>query len=113
MERAKNFIKNLQDSDDLTKKKWLVIFTAFTMVVVLAFWSVYFSYRIKDVNALEAQSASPSFSEVFNAGLKILGADVLSKFKILTGDSQTLNTSGKDFKFNVENLEPIKPKQLP
>ena len=113
MEEAKNFIKNLQNSDDLTKKKWLVIFTAITMAVVIAFWSVYISFRIKDVNALEVQNTSPSFSEVFNAGLKILGAETYSKFQALIGNHQFLNTSGKDFKFNVENLEPVKPKQLP
>ncbi|MDP3999804.1 MAG: hypothetical protein Q8P76_04445 [bacterium] len=113
MEKAGNFIQNLQDADEPTRKKWLIIFTAITMVIVIAFWSVYISYRIQDVNALEAQKDSPSFSEIFNSGLKILGAETMSKFKALMGDSQYLNTSGKDFKFTVENLEPVAPKQLP
>ena len=113
MERTGNFIQNLQNSDEPTRKKWLIILTAVTMVIVIGFWSVYINYRIQDVNALEAQKDAPSFSEVFNSGLKILGAETMSKFKALMGDSQYLNTTGKDFKFTVENLEPVKPQQLP
>lgn len=113
MERTNNFIKDLQNADEITRKKWLAIFTVITMAVVIGFWSVYISYRIQDVNALNAQKDTPSFSEVFNSGLKILGAETMSKFKVLIGDSQYLNTSGKDFKFTVENLNPVTPRQLP
>lgn len=110
--KVRNFIRNLQEADRETKKRWLVGSTLITGLVIVSFWAVYVSFSIKSLRAVEAENSEPSFSEVFFNGLKVVKDEAFAKLQELSGQMKFLGLSGANLNFVVEGLEEVRPKKL-
>jgi len=74
----KKFIDNLQKSDEATKKKWLVVLSILSMMVIIALWLVYLnltvpkmppvgeSPKIEEQKAGFFETLKAGFNSVFN-----------------------------------------------
>ncbi|MEK7634670.1 MAG: hypothetical protein AAB396_02210 [Patescibacteria group bacterium] len=86
-EKLKNKLKQIQESDEATKKKWLIIMTAVAMIIVISLWLVYINYSIKSVNdeavaiKTEKLESETDFLEVFKKGLSVVGNSAKEKIK--------------------------------
>lgn len=84
-EKLKNKLKQIQESDEATKKKWLIIMTAAAMVIVIGLWLVYINYSIKsvdnDIAEINLEKSETAFLEVFKKGLSVVGSSVKEKIK--------------------------------
>ena len=69
---VKNFIIKIRSSDERTRKKWLYIFTAGAMVIVLAIWLLYarFSFGLFTAPEPAITGQQTGFFAVFKTGLK-------------------------------------------
>mgnify|MGYP001609823234 FL=1 len=86
-EKLKNKLKQIQESDEATKKKWLIIMTAATMIMVISLWLVYINYSIKSVYdgttviKVEKLESEIDFLGVFKKGLGVIGNSAKEKVK--------------------------------
>ncbi|MEE8131631.1 MAG: hypothetical protein V3T98_01120 [Candidatus Paceibacterota bacterium] len=84
----KSFILHLQNSDEATKKRWLIGVSAITMIFVISGWLVYLNYTIEKIGAPEDNEIahSTSFWQVFKTGLIITGQSIKDKTKNLISE---------------------------
>ena len=76
----KNKLNQIQESDDATKKKWLVLMSVVSMVIIVAVWLFFLSSPIKQIETKEAGVADEtSFWQVFKTGLKSVGGSSWNK----------------------------------
>lgn len=78
----RKFIAKLQNSNDTTKKIWLVVFSGISMMLVVSFWLVYLDKIVTQVSnpdgtpaiAQNSQEKSdvPGFFAIFGAGVKTI-----------------------------------------
>ncbi len=114
MQDIKNFIYQLQNSDEATKKKWLFGATAIVMIVIIALWSIYISFEVKNLGGNEtSQSKNLSFAAVFSTGFDMLDQETKQQIKELVDKTKSLIVLEKKFDFTLDTLPEIKPKQLP
>ncbi|TSC96491.1 MAG: hypothetical protein Athens071426_102 [Parcubacteria group bacterium Athens0714_26] len=107
MDRFKKFIDGLGDLDEAAKKKLLWILTPVIMVVIIALWLVYINYNVVnlggDIRSEEQKnetiSNKPSFFEVLNSGIKVVGA----KIKEIFTKNRVIDIQGNNFKFNLND----------
>lgn len=110
--KIKNFVSELQESDQETKKRWLVGSTLITGLVVISFWAVYVSFTVKGLRDAKAENSSASFSEVFFNGLKAVKDEAFEKLQELSGQMNFLGLSGANMNFVAKGLEEVQPKKL-
>ncbi|MGC9610739.1 MAG: hypothetical protein ABSE68_00755 [Minisyncoccia bacterium] len=73
------FIRNIQRSDDRTKKKWLVIFSGIGMAFIVVLWVFYLNATLPQIAAIqeststEAAAPSPSVNAPENSFLNTVG----------------------------------------
>ena len=61
-----NQLGNIQNSDEATKKRWLIVSSAIAMVLVISLWLVYINWTIKSVgDNIEKQNLEPGFWQIF------------------------------------------------
>lgn len=84
-ESLKNKLKRIQESDEATKKKWLVAMSAISMIIVIGLWLAYMNYSIKTVDKNLAETkmekSETDFWEVFKKGLSVIGNSAKDKIK--------------------------------
>jgi hypothetical protein len=73
-----NFLKSklnqIQESDETTKKRWLVLMSAVSMAIIVAVWLFFLSSPIGKIETNRDEAAEEtSFVEVFGVGLKSVG----------------------------------------
>ena len=92
-------LKQIQESNEATKKKWLIIMTAVAIIIIISLWLVYINYSIKSVNngsmAVEAEKSETGFLEIFKKGLGVVGNSAKEKiknwgYKIMGGETINL-----------------------
>ena len=117
--KIKNFFLNLQQSDEATKKRWLMILTSSSMLVVIGLWSVYINLTIQNLGE-KNQNQAPGFLETFKNGIAVLSKEAGSKTSQLMANLQaaTSRTNSiiiqpENFNAVLQDLEEIKPKKLP
>jgi len=113
------FIYKLQRSDDATKKRWITIFTAFVMFLVLIFWGVSLRTNLA-LNNYGSDDKESGFSQswpVFKNGASVVGErffdggkNLVAAFNKLLFRSQEIFP--QNLKFNNESAEPVSPKRL-
>lgn len=87
----KAFISRLQNSDEATKKRWLIVVSAITMIFVISGWMVYLNYTIEKINSIEDEIIhSTSFWQVFKTGLVITGKSIKEKTGNLVSDIRSM-----------------------
>lgn len=102
MNKLLNKLKQIQESDETTKKKWLIIMTVAAMIIVISLWLVYINYSIKSVDngvgAINLEKSETDFLEVFKKGLGVVGNSVKEKiknfgYKIMGGKTVIMESS--------------------
>lgn len=56
--RIINFFRELQNSDESTKKRWLVILSGTSMVVVVGLWLIYFSFSLERISPAQQRATA-------------------------------------------------------
>lgn len=81
------FIRKLQNSDEQTKKIWLVGLSAVSMAVVIFFWLIYFNRVVNNsaVSDNKPQKADTGFWRIMENGFSVVGGDIKTEFKNLIG----------------------------
>lgn len=119
-QRVQNFFLELQQSDRETKKRWLVILTSGSMLVVILLWAVYLNFTIEDLNAPSKKSNESGFLKTSQMGLQVISKEMGLK---LSGAAAYLNSLAKqtnsitlevaNINLILKDLESVKPKKLP
>lgn len=120
-----NFITRVQNSNEATKRFWVVAFSGTSMLLVLALWLGYLNVAIAPIpgpiqasgtrqralvtSGSEATIEKPGFFAVFAAGVKIIFDGAKEKF--LTKKDIIIKSPEQNFV--AENIEPITGARLP
>jgi len=119
LKNIQNFFLDLQQSDEATKKRWLVILTSGSMLAVVGLWSVYINLTVENL-VEKNQNQGPSFLETFKNGLAVLSKEAGSKTSQLmanlqaaTSRTNSITIQPENFNAVLKDLEEIKPKKLP
>ncbi|GEM_PF-5729856 len=122
------FIKRIQYSDQATKKRWVVIFSALSMFFVIGIWSFQLNSTIRSLTQRPAENPlvvtattdQSSFWDTFKIGLGVvgtqLGASTSRLFATINSyfhTSTSVNVQTASFNFIVQNLPTITPKTFP
>ncbi len=120
-----NFITRVQNSNEATKRFWVVAFSGTSMLLVLALWLGYLNVAIAPIpgpankglaNSQQpivknGELEKPGFFSIFAAGVKIIFDGAKEKF--LTRKDIIIKSPTTEQNFIAENLEPVKPTVLP
>lgn len=68
----KDFVTELQQLEELGKKKWLVILTAVSVFVVIFLWVLYLNATVISVNSPNFRSQFSNW-DIFKTGLSVIG----------------------------------------
>lgn len=113
------FINKIRESDNAAKKRWLIIFTAPTMLFIIIFWAFMLrsDLALSEVGAIEKKSNFAESRQVFKRGAAIIAERFKQGGSILNSalNERLLRineVSPNNLKFNSEEVEPVAPKRL-
>ena len=84
--KLKKKLAEIQNSDEQTKKRWLIGMSAIAMVIVVGLWLIYVNSTIESLGGSQEVSKSSDsigFLQVFETGLKVVGKSVKNEVKNL------------------------------
>lgn len=70
------FIEKIQNSNEATKKRWLIGASAVSMVFIITLWLVYIGFIIKPIDGEKTSTSTDEFWPVFKNGLIIARAEI-------------------------------------
>ena len=116
LKMIQSFIHKLQNSDENTKKFWLILLSSLTMAVVVGGWVTYLNLTVAGVSsqigrtaevAVEIKEDAPGIFAIFGAGVKTIYDEVrerLAKRSIIIENPQR--------NFVADEVEEIPPTKL-
>ena len=116
-----NFILKIQNSDESTKRFWLVALSGISMIVVIAFWLVYMNLTVVTVAPSQSDTAiaiensrtsAPGFFAIFGAGAKIIYDKVAEIISAQVSAKNNIVIENPERNFVLEGLTPISPTKL-
>ncbi|MBI3046271.1 MAG: hypothetical protein HYY86_01865 [Candidatus Harrisonbacteria bacterium] len=117
--KIQNFFLKLQQEDEATRKRWLIILTSGTMAVVVSLWLVYLNFTIKAL-APEPPKEEAGFFKTSANGLQIISQETALKIsqlsaylKSLANQTNSITIQPANINLILEDLETVKPKKLP
>lgn len=119
LQKINDFVAELQNKDEQTKKQWLISSTAVSMTLILILWGFYFSSTIKNLSNKESTQSRNGFGATFNQGLKVISDKIglqISKTMesaeayLKATNSVTIQPTNLEFSNSVE---PITPNKFP
>jgi len=82
LEKLKKFLNNIQNSDEATKKRWLIGASAISMVLVISLWLVYMKFSFESLaNTNQNNESSIGFWQIFKTGLKVTSTSIWHEIK--------------------------------
>lgn len=75
-----DFLKNIRESDDSIKNKWLIILSAISMVFVISVWLISLNYIIDKKNVINEENQI-GFWQIFKNGISIAENQLIYKTK--------------------------------
>lgn len=81
-EKFKNFLNNIQNSNETTKRRWLIGATAVSMVLVIGLWLIYVKSTVV-FPAGESQEATTGFWQIFKNGLVVVFNSIKENIKVI------------------------------
>lgn len=72
--KLKVFLKKIQNSDEATKKRWLIGATAVSMILVIGLWTIYINSAIKFAPESAKNQEEPiiGFWQIFKNGSMVI-----------------------------------------
>ena len=111
MSKIKNFFLNLQTKDEATKKNWLILLSAASMIVVITLWGFYVNYSIQDLREVR-ENNNPGFFQTFKNGLGVTAKELISQtgqlintLESLAKKTNSITIEPSDLK-NTQNPKP-------
>lgn len=88
-EKLKNKLQKIQESDEQTKKRWLIGLSAATMIVIIFLWLALFNFLFEKSGEIDAikQESAVNFFGTFKNGLKSIGGSVKEGIKNLKNEA--------------------------
>ena len=116
--KIKNFFLDLRQSDEETKKRWLVILTSAAMILIISFWIIYLNLTIKNLSQKEENAGQ--FWGTMKVGLGVIYQKTASELSQASANLQeilkktnSVTIQSENFQAVMPSLEEIKPKKLP
>lgn len=134
---VKKFIRDIQRSDEVRRKKWFIGGSIVSVLFILLLWVVYISIDFPTIeppisevqkNAqIEEKKTTESMFDVFGRGIKNISDDLkkqyntfkesigknFSSFKSGVQEKNTMYIQGARLNFVLDGLDPIPPTPLP
>jgi len=77
LQKIKIWLTTIQNSDEKTKRRYLIIASAITMILIISLWLIYLKSTIQGVNQETAsQTSNTQFWQIFKSGLNITGQSI-------------------------------------
>ncbi|TSC81847.1 MAG: hypothetical protein G01um101419_727 [Parcubacteria group bacterium Gr01-1014_19] len=132
MRSITNFITKVQNSDETTKRFWVVVCSSISMLLVVSLWLGYMNVTITSIpgpgglttndgrrtttNNLQlttddTEVRKPGFFAVFTAGVKIIFDEL--KERTLAKKDIMITKENQEVNFVAEGVEPIRGATLP
>jgi len=71
--KFKKLLEKIQNSDEVTKKHWLIGVTAVSMVLIIGLWLFYIKFTMESItNTAKEQESVVGFWQIFKNGLTIV-----------------------------------------
>jgi hypothetical protein len=124
----KNFIHRVQNSDESTKRFWVVLFSGTSMLLVVALWLFYINMTIArvegpskrlttndsrlataDLQQTANDIKTPGFLEIFASGTKIIFTEIRERLSV----KNEFIIENPKMDFVPQGLPEIKPTKLP
>ena len=118
IKKLTRFINKIQNSNEATKKFWLVIFSGTTMVVVISLWVINMKTNFQNIRLAKPEAATETLAEeseltklkaIFSAGLKTIA----SKIKEKAGTQRQISVQTSEQNFILESLDKISATKIP
>jgi len=78
----KQHLQRIQNSDETTKKRWLIGASAISMILVISLWLVYMKFSFESLaNTNQNNESSIGFWQIFKTGLKVTSASIWHEIK--------------------------------
>lgn len=103
------FLDRLRNGEDAAKKRWLVVLSGITMVLVIALWAIYFNLTTPKLYRAEIVQAGNQTSNNVKAALANGWRAVMDKL----GGENYLTIDNVERNFVLENIEEIPKTSLP
>ena len=113
IQKIQNFFLELREKDEATKKRWLVILTSASMVVVIALWAVYLNFTLADLGPKPPASNEIGILKTSRAGLQIIAGKSIAYLQSLAQKTNSITIQSASINMILKDLEEIKPKRLP
>lgn len=120
MQKIQNFFLELQQSDENTKKRWLVILTSGSMLAVILLWAVYLNFTIEDLNAPSKKSNEAGFLKTSQVGLRVISREIGLKLSeaaaylnSLAKQTNSITLEAASINLILKDLEAVTPRRLP
>lgn len=116
IEGVKNFIKNLRDENENTKKRWLIILSGVTMALVISLWVGYFNLTLPRVAPPSGIAATEEEIQQNEGQLTHIKKTLAAGFSVLMekiNTKKSLTIKAPERNFIPENSEEIPTTQLP
>lgn len=110
-----DFIKQIRQADKSVRKRWLVIFSASTILVVVGIWLAYFNTILVAVNPPADEQLTKKSNPIPALGKKTITglANSYVFFKDKVSDRNGFTISRANQNFIWDDLEKIPEQQLP
>ncbi len=95
-QKIKNWLIIIQNSDEKTKRRYLVVASAVAMIFIIGLWLIYLKSTIQNANQETAgQTPNTQFWQIFKNGLNITGSSIKQNIqdtisKIFKGETITI-----------------------
>ncbi len=80
--KLKNLLSNIQNSDEKTKKRWLIGASTISIILVIGLWLIYINFTTKPLSGnIDVKEPTVGFWQIFKNGLTIVFQSVKEKIK--------------------------------
>lgn len=118
--KVQKFLSEIREGDEASKKRWLVVLTSASMLVVIIFWTLYISAAVPQIGSSNRKVESVTFTSTINNVASLTGKNLglklnnlIDNLKTLAGRTNSITIEGASFNFVVNGLEKVSPKKLP
>lgn len=120
IQKIQNFFLELQQGDEDTKKRWLVILTSGSMLAVILLWTVYLNFTIENLNAPSKKSNEAGFLKTSQVGLQVISkeiglklSEVAAYLNSIAKQTNSITLEAANVSLILKDLESVTPRRLP
>lgn len=113
----------MRAADESVRRRWLIVFSGFSMFLVVGAWVLYINFTVEPLNQKEAASAAesePGFIAIMSSGFQIVAREARLAAQALAGfvgkkaaTANLITVTRSEINFLPENLEKIPKTSLP